>query len=239
MLLQVHEVGPCTDRDGPCLVHYKRTRLTPAELNAWIYSNSSANAAVVRVYFLQSSPGVALSRQQLVEQLVAAGPAPDGGRLRLQCFPRSLEGWLGDQLPPSFNLQPVDPAWVLHIVRMPAEEQQQAEPAKQQGQQQQEERFLWSLQRADHLYNYQPVRDKRVPDQLCKAAGGWVASGRGVGVLWVETVHGPGQEGSCGSGVSVSVLPPGIWVLPLAHLAPPLPCPHPPVPPGQASCPRR
>ena len=44
---QAIEVGPCTDRAGPCLVHFKGCSLTPGELNAWLV-NGPASCNVVR-----------------------------------------------------------------------------------------------------------------------------------------------------------------------------------------------
>lgn len=154
---EAEEVGPCTDRAGPCLVHYKRSRLTPTELNTWL-ATGAAGSCIVRAFWLGSSPGMASSKEDLVQQLMAAGPAPDGAPLRLQCYPRSMESWLGDQLSPSFNLQPVKPSWVLHVVQF---DQQPGRP----------QQLLYSLQPAAEFYNYAPIRTKRVPDQLCKAAG--------------------------------------------------------------------
>ncbi|KAI3428151.1 hypothetical protein D9Q98_006535 [Chlorella vulgaris] len=196
--VQATEIGPHTDRRGPCLVHFKGSQLSPEALNAWIAGNWSASTAVVRVFWLGDSPCEAHSLADLLRQLLAAGPPAGGGSIRLQCSPRSLESWLGDQLPLSFNLQPVDPAWVLHIVRQPPaaaqeglQQQQQQQQMVQEGQdsaqqEQQEqppqweqpwghsqpgERFLFSLQPAAALYTYESVRGKRVPNQLCKAAG--------------------------------------------------------------------
>jgi hypothetical protein len=196
--VQATEIGPHTDRRGPCLVHFKGSQLSPEALNAWIAGNWSASTAVVRVFWLGDSPCEAHSLADLLRQLLAAGPPAGGGSIRLQCSPRSLESWLGDQLPLSFNLQPVDPAWVLHIVRLPPaaaqeglQQQQQPQQMGQDGQdlaqqEQQEqppqweqpwehsqpgERFLFSLQPAAALYTYESVRGKRLPNQLCKAAG--------------------------------------------------------------------
>lgn len=206
---QAVEVGPCTEKVGPCLVFFSGCKLAPAELNRWLYSGASCSAAVVRCYWLGSEPREASSHKDLVAQLRAAGPPPDGGALRLQCAPRTLEAWLADQLGPAFNLQPVSPKWVLNVVSMAAEggeegeeeggeaaqqavaspddgRQQQGAAAapvagEQDGQQpaQQEQqvehrrrrRVLYSLQPATTLYNYSPVKDKRIPDQLSKAAG--------------------------------------------------------------------
>jgi hypothetical protein len=111
----------------------------------------------VRAFWLGSNPQVAASQEDLLQQLLTAGPPADGAPLRLQCFPRSLEAWLGDQLL-GWNLQPVNPSWVLHIVTLPEQRQQP-------------QQFLYSLQPAAELYNYSAVRGKRVPDQLSKAAG--------------------------------------------------------------------
>ncbi|KAL4443636.1 hypothetical protein ABPG75_011373 [Micractinium tetrahymenae] len=167
------EVAPCTDKVGPCLVLFSGCKLAPAELNTWIYAGASSNAAVVRAYWLGASPGKACSREDLVAQLRAAGPPPDGGALRLQCAPRSLEGWLADQLGPAFNLQPVKPTWVLNVVCMAADggEDEDGQQQREQREHRRRPRILYSLQPASSLYNYSPVKDKRIPDQLSKAAG--------------------------------------------------------------------
>ena len=153
---QAEEVGPCSEKAGPCLVHFKGSRLTAPQLNAWIHGGVAATS-IVRAFWLGSNPQVAASQEELLQQLLAAGPPAGGAPLRLQCFPRSLEAWLGDQLL-GWNLQPVNPLWVLHIVTLPEQPQQP-------------QRFLHSLQPAAELYNYSAVRGKRVPDQLSKAAG--------------------------------------------------------------------
>lgn len=205
-------MGPCTDKIGPCLVLYSGCTLSPGELNSWIYSGTSSSAAVVRSYWLGASPHEASSHEDLVAQLRAAGPPPDGGGVRLQCAPRTLEGWLAERLGPAFNLQPVNPQWVLNVVCMAADgsegegdeaaseaaqqgaappeggqqqqQQQSAETASAAGQEQRgehcrQQRVLYSLLPASSLYNYSPVKDKRIPDQLSKAAGGLGGTPRG------------------------------------------------------------
>jgi len=189
--LQAIEVGPCTRKAGPCLVHFKGCRLTPAQLNTWIEGSTSLWAAVVRIYWMGPTPHKAASKEELVQQLVAAGPPPDGGPLRLQGNPRAFENWLMDELPASFNLQPVGPVWVLNALQLPnpqqqgqqegqqdqqgqqgVQEQQAAACQQQHGQQQaQRYRYVFSLQPATDLYSYTADRTKRVPDQLSKAAG--------------------------------------------------------------------
>ena len=187
--LQAEQVGPYTGSTGPCLVRFRDSQLTTAQLNSWILSGCSSSAAIVRVYWLGGSPGTATSREDLLTQLAAAGAPP--GPVRLQVFPRRHEAALVDALPAGWQLQPVGPEWVLNVLQLsgvegeagaagqpaaaPPERQRQAaaaadpqQPAEQQ--QQQQPAFLWSLQRADDLYNYSPDRTKRIPDQLCKAA---------------------------------------------------------------------
>lgn len=207
---QALEVGPCNEKAGPCLVLFSGCTLAPEEVNSWIYSGASSSATVVRAYWLGATPGEASSHDDLVAQLRAAGPPPDGGGLRLQCAPRMLEAWLADQLGPAFNPQPVNPKWVLNVVCMAAEggeeegeeaggaaaqqaaalavgrpQQQDMAAAQaagprhdqlggrqqQQGEHRRRRRILFSLQPAATLYNYSPVKDKRIPDQLSKAAG--------------------------------------------------------------------
>ncbi|PSC70613.1 THUMP domain [Micractinium conductrix] len=186
---QAEQVGPYTGSTGPCLVRFRDSQLTTAQLNSWILSGCSSSAAIVRVYWLGGSPGTATSREDLLTQLAAAGAPP--GPVRLQVFPRRHEAALVDALPAGWQLQPVGPEWVLNVLQLsgvegeagaagqpaaaPPERQRQAaaaadpqQPAEQQ--QQQQPAFLWSLQRADDLYNYSPDRTKRIPDQLCKAA---------------------------------------------------------------------
>lgn len=148
------------------------------------------------MYWLGPSPHVAHSEAELVAGLLAAAPQ-DGSPLRLQCFPRSIEAGLVDQLDGSLNMQPVNPSWVLHVVRMEDEqpvgaaagrqhgqqdegqgpEQPAAEAQQQQRKQQRQTgqparyRYLYSLQPAAQLYQHAFERGKRVPDQLSKAAG--------------------------------------------------------------------
>ena len=151
----------------------------------------------MRVYWLGPTPGEAHSEAELVAGLLAAAPC-DGSPLRLQCFPRSIEAGLVDQLDGRLNMQPVNPSWVLHVVRMdeePAQQQPAAGHGKQQEQQQQQQqaglagqaaqpeqqqeeeeapgryRYLYSLQPAAQLHQHAHERGKRVPDQLSKAAG--------------------------------------------------------------------
>ena len=157
--LQAVEVGPCTDRSGPCLVHFKGSRLSAPQLNEWIFGGAAAST-IVRAFWLGSSPQVASTQEELLQQLLAAGPPADGAALRLQCYPRSLEAWLGVQLD-AWNLQPVNPMWVLHVVNLPEQPQQPQQP----------QRFLYHLQPAAELYNLSSMRGKRVDGQMCKAAG--------------------------------------------------------------------
>ncbi|PRW56831.1 cell division [Chlorella sorokiniana] len=190
------EVGPHDHRHGPCIVHFKGCRLTPEELNAWL-RDGPASCNVVRVYWLGPAPSAAHSEAELVAGLLAAAPQ-DGSPLRLQCFPRSIEAGLVDQLDGGLTMQPVNPSWVLHVVRLEQEQQpaaaadeqqrqrqrqrqegpagEAAQPGEQQQQQQQQEvrgshRYLYSLQPAAQLYQHAHERGKRVPDQLSKAAG--------------------------------------------------------------------
>lgn len=180
-------MGPYTDKLGPSLVHLKGSQLSPAEWNKWITEGPAATN-VMRVYWLGTSPSDAASLEDLLQQLLAAGPPADGGSLRLQCFPRSLETWLGDRLPLSFDLRPVNPSWVLHVVTfgqpLPVQgggSSQQQQPPQQQQQEEgcsgetlpppQQQHFLYSWQPAEDLYNHPSLRTKRVPDQLSKAAG--------------------------------------------------------------------
>jgi hypothetical protein len=254
---QAVEVGPFTarSRNGPCLVHFKRSSLSPAQVTAWLLGNASANSAVVRVYWLGASYSEASSRQDLLRQLLSAWPAPQGGRVRLQCAPRDLETWLGDELPASFNLQPVDPDWVLNIVRLPAEgsesqqQQQQQQQQQRQAESEQDERFVFSLQPAADLYNYPPVREKRVPDQLSKAAGKLAealqAAGleltRGVALDLGAAPGGVGPGGPCASsalslwgmlrGLLLHLLMPRLSLLPCTGRASALGCAATPPPP--------
>lgn len=150
----------------------------------------------VRVYWLGPAHSVAHSEDELVAGLLAAAPQ-DGSPLRLQCFPRSIEAGLVDRLDGSLTMQPVNPSWVLHVVRLEEEEQQQqlaaggkrrqrrqhgaqaggAAQVEQQAEVQQQQeapaphRYLYSLQPAAQLYQHAFERGKRVPDQLSKAAG--------------------------------------------------------------------
>ena len=149
----------------------------------------------VRVYWLGSAHSVAHSEDELVAGLLAAAPQ-DGSPLRLQCFPRSIEAGLVDRLDGSLTMQPVNPSWVLHVVRLEEQQQQQAAGGKrrqrrqhgaqaggaaqaeqQQAEEQQQQeapavhRYLYSLQPAAQLYQHAFERGKRVPDQLSKAAG--------------------------------------------------------------------
>lgn len=140
--MQAGEISPDNRKSGPCLVHLSGCTLSPAALNEWILNGCSASAAILRIYWLGPSPLQAASKEKLVQQLLAAGPPADGGPLRLQCYPRSLEAWLGEQLPASFNLQPVNPAWVLHIVVLPPdqEQQEQVQEQEQEGGEEQQEK---------------------------------------------------------------------------------------------------
>ena len=163
--LQAEQVGPYTGSTGPCLVRFRDSQLTTAQLNSWILSGCSSSAAIVRVYWLGGSPGTATSREDLLTQLAAAGAPP--GPVRLQVFPRRHEAALVDALPAGWQLQPVGPEWVLNVLQLsgvegeagaagqpaaaPPERQRQAaaaadpqQPAEQQ--QQQQPAFLWSLQ---------------------------------------------------------------------------------------------
>lgn len=175
----VEAANTSSGRDGPSLARFWGSRLTAAQLNAWVIGGP-VDSSVLRVYWMGGSPSAAASREQLVQQLRAAAAPP--GPLRLQCYPRTMEAPLADELDGTegFDLQPVNPAWVLHIVQLPPqrEEQQpggeaaQGSPAQQQQtQQQRQQRYLWSLQPAADQYLYAAAREKRIPNQLSKAAG--------------------------------------------------------------------
>eukprot|EP00887_Chlorella_sp_A99_P004111 scaffold23.g4111.t1 len=152
--VQAHEVEPHTEKRGPALALLSGVRTPPLALNAWL-PGSPFGAMVVRVFWLgpiDAPSSLAASQAELLEQLVASGPPP--GPLRLHCSPRSLEGWLGqEQLPPTFQLAVTGASHVLQVAQVgPAAWRHCTHPAAQ-------------------LYQYGPSLPKRVPEQLCKAAG--------------------------------------------------------------------
>ncbi|KAL0032338.1 hypothetical protein WJX79_005830 [Trebouxia sp. C0005] len=124
------ELGPRSNKAGPCLVLLKGVSATQAEFFAW-YSTSYLRRYCPRVYWLGSCGSSATDKEELLHSICTAGSP--GGSIRLQCCPRSLEKWLAAHLPEPFKLDPKGFQYVLNVVAN-------------------EGTLLWNLHEADGTY---------------------------------------------------------------------------------------
>mmetsp|Transcript_22350 Transcript_22350/g.53426 ORF Transcript_22350/g.53426 Transcript_22350/m.53426 type:complete len:349 (+) Transcript_22350:218-1264(+) len=108
------ELGPRTNRNGPCLTLLRKVTARPEEFLSWFDSSLlKTSRCVSRVYFFNSNQTLR-SREDLMARLVAEGPPK--GPIRIQANPRELERWLGERLPEEFELNPKESLHVLEAV---------------------------------------------------------------------------------------------------------------------------
>jgi 23S rRNA U2552 (ribose-2'-O)-methylase RlmE/FtsJ len=153
----------------------------------WI-KRSTLHWSITRVYSLVGG-GTASSRDDLLRQLSAAGPP--AGVVRLQCLPRGVETFLQDELPQEWDLHPIEFTHVLNAVE------------HAQGS------IRWSVIPCtlEQMFRTPAEGPKRVPGQLCKAAGKLTEALR-------VAVHAPGPNA-----VAVDVgASPGGWTAVLAGM---------------------
>ncbi|KAK2075730.1 hypothetical protein QBZ16_001471 [Prototheca wickerhamii] len=109
--LTAEEVGPHTDHAGPATVKLHHVTLARPAFEAWL-QGCVIEWAIMRVYWARD---MSASKEALVDRLINVY-GPPKGVTRLQCYPRSLEGWLGEQLPLTWELHPVTFTHTLHVV---------------------------------------------------------------------------------------------------------------------------
>lgn len=65
MPMQVEEVGPRTDHDGPCLAAFWGSQVEPSDVLAWMEDsiNSHIRRSIMRVFFFPASAKSYSSRQ--------------------------------------------------------------------------------------------------------------------------------------------------------------------------------
>ncbi|DBA93670.1 TPA: hypothetical protein ACH3X3_013742 [Trebouxia sp. C0006] len=124
------ELGPRSNKAGPCLVLLKGVSATQAEFFAW-FSTSYLRRYCPRVYWLGSCGSSVTDKEELLHSICTAGSP--GGSIRLQCCPRSLEKWLAAHLPETFKLDPKVFHYVLNVVAT-------------------EGKLLWNLHETDGTY---------------------------------------------------------------------------------------
>lgn len=99
------ELGPRTNKSGPCLTLLSNVTVTKAEFLQWFKdSYLKTSRYVLRIYFFDRERPPAATWEDVVKKLTEMG-APKSAS-RLQCYPRKREGWLGTQLSEDFVLDP-------------------------------------------------------------------------------------------------------------------------------------
>lgn len=124
------ELGPRSNKAGPCLVLLKGITANLTQFLSW-YSTADLRRYCPRVFWLGHHSPSACTQEDLLTSICSAGVTL--GILRLQCYPRSLESWLGERLPDSCNLDPKHFDHVLNVVAIDG-------------------RFHWNVHEADSTY---------------------------------------------------------------------------------------
>jgi len=109
------ELGPRTNKKGPCLTLLRNVTAKPEEFLEWFSTSLMGTGKNVnRIYFFDKPEQVVSTREELLKKLIGSGAPKD--TIRMQCNPRELQQWLGDNLPEDFKLDPKSHEQVLNAV---------------------------------------------------------------------------------------------------------------------------
>ncbi|KAF5839527.1 hypothetical protein DUNSADRAFT_599 [Dunaliella salina] len=99
----VEEVGPHTEHKGPCLALFRGLRSTPECFLSWLGAHPFLKRHIHRVFTLPQCNGKVLSSREELIQDICEYCNPDTV-LRINAFPKNLEAYIKERLPPSFHL---------------------------------------------------------------------------------------------------------------------------------------